>query len=160
MVQESTKSIKITAKETKQATETIEQFLAKLGVQLETSVTVNEQALDVKLETQESGIIIGYHGETLEGLQLLLSLAVSKRVGRFLRVTIDVGDYRKQRTEYLEQLASQMKEAVLSEQRERTVSSLKSWERRIIHLILQDDDQVVTESQGTGRDRILVIKPK
>jgi spoIIIJ-associated protein len=150
----------LTKKEIKEATEVIEELIKKLGIQAEVIVTANEGSLDVNLQTEESGIIIGYHGETLESLQLILSLAVSKRVGRFLRVMIDVGDYRKQRTEYLEQLAQQMKESVLREQRERVVTSLKSWERRVIHLLLQSDDQVVTESRGTGRDRVLVIKPR
>jgi spoIIIJ-associated protein len=73
---------------------------------------------------------------------------------------IDVGDYRKNRTEYLENLAAQIKDRALRENREQTVTSLKSWERRIIHLLLQDDPEVITESQGAGRERVLVIKPR
>jgi spoIIIJ-associated protein len=150
----------LTEKEIKEATEVVEELIKKLTIQAEVIITASEDSLDVNLQTQESGMIIGYHGETLESLQLILSLAVSKRIGRFLRVMIDVGDYRKQRTEYLEQLANQMKESVLREQRERIVTSLKSWERRVIHLLLQSDDQVITESRGIGRDRVLVIKPR
>lgn len=150
----------ITIEEKKVAEEIVREFFSKLGVSVESSVEVVEDTFDVALQTPESGILIGYHGETLESLQLLLSLAVSKRVGRFVRVMIDVGDYRKQRTSYLEQLAQQMKESVLREQRERTFTSLKSWERRVIHLLLQDDAQVQTESRGEGRDRVLVIKPR
>lgn len=150
----------ITDKEIKEATQVVEDLIKKLGLKAEVVISVNEENLDVNLQTEESGIVIGYHGETLEGLQLIMSLAVSKKIGRFLRVMIDVGDYRKQRTEYLEQLTQQMKESVVREQRERVVTSLKSWERRVVHLLLQDDDQVVTESRGTGRDRVLVIMPK
>lgn len=150
----------ITKAEITEATAYIEDFFKMLGVDVKVAVTPVEDMLDVTLETEESGIIIGYHGETLESLQLLLSLGVSKKIGRFIRVMIDVGDYRKQRTDYLHQLAEQMKESVLREQRERVVTSLKSWERRVIHMLLKDDDQVETESRGTGRERVLVIKPR
>ncbi len=152
--------IKITAEEKKLAEEIVKEFFQVLGTDVVPSVAVIEESLDVTLDTQESGILIGYHGETLESLQLLLSLAVSKKIGRFIRVMIDVGDYRKQRTAYLEQLAQQMKDSVLQEQRERVFTSLKSWERRVIHLLLQDDPQVETESRGEGRERVLVIKPR
>lgn len=151
---------KITKAEITEATAYIEDFFKMLGVEVKIVVTPVEDMLDVTLETEESGIIIGYHGETLESLQLLLSLGVSKKIGRFIRVMIDVGDYRKQRTDYLSQLAQQMKDSVLTEQRERVVTSLKSWERRVIHMLLKDDDQVETESRGTGRERVLVIKPR
>jgi spoIIIJ-associated protein len=150
----------ITSDDTKIAEEVVKQFFMKLGVEVTATVAVLEDSFDVTLQTDQSGILIGYHGETLESLQLLLSLAVSKRVGRFIRVMIDVGDYRKQRTAYLEQLAQQMKEAVLREQQERVFTALKSWERRVIHLMLQDDPQVETESRGEGRDRVLVMKPR
>ncbi len=150
----------ITTEEKAVAEEITKEFFAKLGVSVNATVSIVDDSFDVALETSESGILIGYHGETLESLQLLLSLAVSKRLGRFVRVMIDVGDYRKQRTVYLEQLAQQMKDSVLREQRERVFTSLKSWERRVIHLLLQDDPQVITESRGEGRDRVLVLKPR
>ncbi len=150
----------LTAKEVKLATEIIEEFVKEVGIVADVEINATDEALDVNFSTEESGIIIGYHGETLESLQLLLSLAVSKKIGRFIRVSIDVGDYRKQRTEYLTSLVSQLKESVLQERRERVVTSLKSWERRVVHMLLKDDTEVVTESEGSGRDRVLVIKPR
>ncbi len=151
---------KITKKEIDIAKGVIKEFLTKLDIKADAAVEPNDESVEVVLETEESGIIIGYHGETLEGLQLLMSLAVSKRIGRFIRVMVDVGGYRQQRTEYLEQLVSQLKESVVSEKREKVVNSLKSWERRVVHMILKDDPDVITESEGTGRDRVLVIKPR
>ncbi len=138
----------------------IEDFFKKLDVVASAEITASDDSIDVELTTDESGIIIGYHGETLESLQLLLSLGVSKKIGRFIRVLVDVGGYRQQRTEYLTQLASQMKEAVMSENQERIINSLKSWERRVVHMLLKDDPDVITESQGTGRDRVLVVRPR
>jgi spoIIIJ-associated protein len=150
----------ITQKEIKVAKDVIEDFFKKLDVVASAEITASDDSIDVELTTDESGIIIGYHGETLESLQLLLSLGVSKKIGRFIRVLVDVGGYRQQRTEYLTQLASQMKEAVMSENQERIINSLKSWERRVVHMLLKDDPDVITESQGTGRDRVLVVRPR
>lgn len=135
-------------------------LLAHLEVQATPTVEMTDDMANVTLETEESGLIIGYHGEILEALQLLISLSASKKIGRFVRVSVEVGDYKKNRTEYLERLAQQTKERVLQDGRAHTLSSLKSWERRIVHLILQDDDEVTSESMGEGKERVLVVKPR
>ncbi|MBI5045374.1 MAG: KH domain-containing protein [Candidatus Levybacteria bacterium] len=137
-----------------------QELLAKLEVSGTVEVTVHEDMADILLQTEESGLIIGYHGEVLEALQLLISLMASKKIGRFIRASLEVGDYKKNRTEYLERLAQQTKDRVLQDDRAHTLSSLKSWERRIVHLVLQDDEEVTSESMGEGKDRVLVVKPR
>ncbi len=118
------------------------------------------ESIDIVLNTKDTGVVIGYHGDTLEGLQLVLSLCVARKLGRFVRISIDVGDYKKNRTEWLKTLALETKERVLSDGREMAIPELKSWERRVVHLLLEKDKEVVSESQGEGRDRVLVVKPK
>lgn len=142
--------------------EVVEDLLSRLQVQATAEVTLEEEGngAEVILQTEESGIIIGYHGEILEALQLISSLMVSRKLDRFVRISLEVGDYKKNRSEYLERLAMQTKERVLDEGRPHTLSSLKSWERRIVHMLLQNDDQVVSESMGEGKDRVLVVKPR
>lgn len=120
----------------------------------------DEENLEIALNTKDTGVVIGYHGDTLEGLQLVLSLCVARKLGRFVRISIDVGDYKKNRTEWLKTLAIETKERVLSEGREMIIPELKSWERRIVHLLLEKDKEVISESQGEGRDRVLVVKIK
>ena len=141
--------------------ETTDNLLSQLGVEGTVEVTLGDEDIaEVILETPESGMIIGYHGEVLESMQLILSLMVSRKIGRFVRISLEVGDYKKNRSEYLERLAVQTKERVLEEGRPHTLSSLKSWERRVVHLLLQNDEEVVSESMGEGRDRVLVVKPR
>lgn len=140
--------------------DTIEEFLHILEIDGSFNFKMDDELIDLSLETNDTGIVIGYHGEVLESLQLLLSLAISKKIGRFIRVSIEAGDYKKNRTDYLTNLALKTKERVLLEQREIQLSNLKSWERRIIHMIFQDDKEVLSESQGEGRDRMLVIRPR
>ena len=138
----------------------IKDLLEQLGIEASFTVEEQEDALNIFLETQDTGIVIGYHGEVLEALQLILSLAISKKLGHFLRVTLEVGDYRKNRTGWLESVAASAKEKALAEQQEITLPNLKAWERRIVHMLFQDDKEVVSESVGEGRERTLVIKPR
>lgn len=140
--------------------ETTKELLELLGIEAKVKLKENEHGTEILLETPDSGIVIGHHGDILESLQLILSLCVSKKLGEFKRISLEVGEYRKNREDWLRNLALETKEKVLSQQRELTLPTLKAWERRIIHLIFQNDDEVITESVGDGKDRALVVKPK
>jgi spoIIIJ-associated protein len=138
----------------------VDDLFATLDISGSATVEEQNEMIHVVLDTEDGGMVIGYHGETLEALQLVLSLMVAKKLGRFIRVSVEVGDYKKNRQEYLEKLASQTRERVVGEQREVVLSDLKSWERRVIHMILQNDEEVESESMGEGKDRVLVIRPR
>ncbi len=150
----------LTKKDLKVIEEVIEKMFSVLEIDGTFTLEQNGEAVDVLVETQDTGIIIGYHGEMLESLQLVISLAVSKKIGRFVRTSIEVDEYKKNRTEQLHRLALDAKEKALEENQEQVLSSLKSWERRIVHMYLKEDDQVVSESAGEGKERVLVVKPK
>lgn len=137
-----------------------EEFLNLLGVKATVSVAAEGETAQINLETDETGMLIGYHGETLEAMQLILSLMLARELGEFVRVSLEVGDYRRNREDYLKQVVEQTKERVLTENRPVSLPNLKSWERRIVHMMLQNDAEVTTESLGEGRDRVLTIKPK
>ncbi len=149
---------------TEEDIESIREVATALFSQLEIDGTFDlvpkDDAVELLLDTKDTGIVIGYHGEMLEALQLVVSLLVAKKLDRFVRVMIEVGDYRKQRSEYLQKLALSAKEKAIADGGEQAIHSLKSWERRIIHLLLQDDAEVTSESVGEGKDRVLVVKPR
>jgi spoIIIJ-associated protein len=151
---------KLTTKEIKNIEEAIEKLFALLEINGTFEISQGEEAIEIAMDTNDSGMVIGYHGEGLESLQLIISLMIAKKIGKFIRVSIEVDGYKKNRTEYLERIVAEARERAVSENREQVIESLKSWERRIVHLLLQDDDKVVSESTGQGRDRVLVIKPK
>lgn len=139
---------------------TTEELLKLLDVDGEIDVSMNEDMANITLSTDDSGIVIGRHGDMLESLQTIIALCVSKKLGEFYRISLEVGDYKKNREEWLRNMVEDTKNRVVSENREITIPSLKAWERRIVHLSLVDDKEVVSESMGEGKDRVLVIRPK
>lgn len=140
--------------------QTAEKLFGLLQVNGSVSVSGSEDGISIVLETEDGGMVIGHHGETLDALQLVLSLVIAKELGEFARVSLEVGDYRKSREEYLKGLAQSSKERALAEGHDITLPMLKPWERRIIHLMLQDDNEVVSESVGEGKERVLVVRPR
>jgi spoIIIJ-associated protein len=147
-------------KQSKIVQDTTAELLKLLDVQGDFAVSQTEEAIEINLNTEDSGIVIGYHGDTLESLQLILSLCLARKFGEFKRVSIEVGEYKKKREEWLANLAAETKDRVLAENKEIYLSDLKSWERRVVHIILQNDQEVVSESIGEGKDRVLVVKQK
>lgn len=146
--------------ETKIIKEETELIFQKLAVEASIEVSQNDEFFNVDIETPESGILIGYHGETLQALQLILSLLVSKKLDRFVRIILNVGDYREKREEKLREMAVDAARRAKETKQEVVLGNLASWQRRVIHMALSDDKDVVTESQGEEPDRQLVIKPK
>ena len=138
----------------------VTELFEKLGIGEPFEVTESEDSIDVVVSADEPGLIIGHHGDTLDSLQLVLSLMVAKKLGEFKRVTLEVGDYKKNRGDYLRNLAEQTKERVLEEQQEVYLPNLKPWERREVHMYFAEDPQVFSESVGEGKERTLVIKPR
>lgn len=142
------------------AQKTAKELFKKLGIEGDFSCEESEDGVQLVLETKDTGVVIGYHGEVLESLQLVLSIMVSKQLDSFVRIAIEVGDYKKNRSDYLEQIARSAKERALLQRQDIMLPNLKSWERRIVHLLFENDPEVTTESVGEGRERMLVVKPK
>lgn len=144
--------------EVKQITE---ELLGKLELTGSVSVDVDETgAYQVQIDTEETGLLIGYHGRTLESFQILLGIIVSKKLGEWVKVYVNVGDYRQKREEALMHMAQRAAERALTFDRPVELANLTASERRVIHLTLGGDERVMTESVGEGINRTLVVKPK
>lgn len=138
-----------------------EEFLSTLGIAGSVTVVNDELgAYRVHIETEETGLLIGYHGRTLESFQMILTLAVARALNERVKVYVNVGDYREKREEALMLMAQRAAERVLASGRSVELSHLSPSERRVVHLTLSGDERVATESVGEGDERTLVIKPK
>ncbi len=138
------------------ASETLKLLLIEGKVMVEKE----EETIRVNIETAQSGALIGYHGEGLISLQLVLNIMVYHNTGSWQRVVVNVGDYRQKREEYLRNLAVNVATRVKSTQTASTLSDLSSFERRIIHVVLSEDPEIEACSEGEGKNRHLIIKPR
>jgi spoIIIJ-associated protein len=140
--------------------ETTEDLLSRLEVAGEVSVDVDENgAYRVQIDTGETGLLIGYHGQTLESFQIILGILVSKKTEGWQKVYVNVGDYREKREEALMHMAQRAADRAIVMRRPVEISNLTAAERRVIHLTLSGDERVSTESTGEGSDRRLIVSP-
>ena len=138
-----------------------EDLLKRLDISGQVVVDVDEtSAFRVYVETEETGLLIGFHGKTLESFQIILGLLVSKELAQWVKVYVNVGDYREKREEALMLMAQHAAERALAAGRPIELPHLSPSERRVIHLTLAGDERVETESVGEGNNRMLLVKPK
>ncbi len=116
--------------------------------------------IHIQLPEDQTGIYIGHHGEGLTALQLLLSLMISQRTGIWYRVSVNINDYQERREDSLRHLAESAAEKALSLNQEVVLGNLSSYERRLVHLHLETNPNVTTESRGEPPLRQLLVIPK
>jgi spoIIIJ-associated protein len=114
--------------------------------------------LDIKLE--EPQILIGQQGQTLFEIQRLLRTILNKKLQKSFFFNLDINDYKKKKIEYLKDFAKESADQVSLTKKEKALSPMPAYERRIIHAELSQRADIITESQGDGLDRHIVIKPK
>lgn len=120
---------------------------------------VKDGVLELTVHCNDYGIIIGRRGETLDSLQYLTGLAVKKASGKYIRVAINVGDYREKRIETLKNIARKHADYVARTGRRYTFEPMNPYERRIIHTTVQEIEGVESMSVGQGQDRKVVLQP-
>lgn len=102
---------------------------------------------------------IGYHGQTLEDLQFLAKVMVSKKLNEKVKLVIDIDGYRQRRKKSLETLAEKTVSKVISTQKPATLRPMSAFERRIIHHVVNQYQGVKSESTGEEPERKVVILP-
>ena len=144
--------------------EILQELLTHMG--LEASVTVetgDTSKLDVRgaeNEKESLGALIGRKGERLSALQHLVNLMLSRKLGTWTRVLVDVEDYRGRRERQLREIAVRAAEKVKESGKMLQLEPMPALERRWIHLTLRDDPNVVTQSIGEEPNRRVVLVPR
>lgn len=144
--------------------EEAKKFLASVFKGMHLDVTMecmmNEERILLSLHGEGLGILIGKHGQTLDALQYLTNLAAGKAFHHHYFVLLDVENYRERRKDTLEALARRLAGKVKRTGEAVKLEPMAAGERRIIHLALQNDGAVTTESEGEAPHRYVVIKRK
>lgn len=120
----------------------------------------NAQSIALNIEGEDLGILIGRRGQTLASLQYIVRLIVGNQTRVRPPLTVDVEGYKQRQCEALRTLAWRIAEQVKVSGESLALEPMTAFDRRIIHLVLADDTEVVTESIGEGEARRVVILPK
>ncbi len=139
------------------AAEFLSQLFKAWGIDVKVTTELDGDILKVKLEGDDMGMVIGKRGETLDALQHLTSLNVNVGDGDFVKVSLDTEGYREKRVKTLENLASKLASKVARTRHNVTLEPMNSYERRIIHASLQNNEFVTTYSVGQSPNRKVVI---
>lgn len=141
------------------ATTFLENLLNMMNVDFALSSNIKDGELYLSIEC-ESGAVIGYRGETLDALEYLTSLVINKSDDKYYRINIDCNDYRSKRIETLTALAKRMAEKATKTGRRVVLEPMSSSSRKIIHSVLNDNERIITKSEGREPNRRIVIIPK
>ncbi|HOQ10865.1 MAG TPA: RNA-binding cell elongation regulator Jag/EloR [Spirochaetota bacterium] len=119
-----------------------------------------ENKVYVELESKTgSGLIIGKKGKTLEALQFMVNLMINNLTGSEKKIILDIESYRDKREKALKKMSREMAQKVIKTGRPLTLEPMNPFERRLIHLTLQNDKRVTTKSEGQGIYRKIKIFP-
>jgi spoIIIJ-associated protein len=133
---------------------------AEVRVHYQQATSAGEDpAVQVDIEGEDLGMLIGKRGETMAALQDIARLIMARKLDRWVNLNVDVGGYKKHREQQLHRLAQRMAQQVHQFGRPISLEPMPANERRIIHITLQDHTGVTTESNGEGDLRRVTIQP-
>lgn len=138
----------------------IEDVLSFFGVNVEVEVGTEDDVIELNIPSSEfNSILIGRNAETLRGLQYIISTTLRNKDAMITRVNLDIADYKKQRADKIAEQAR-----IWIEEVRRTgdshVASLNAADRRVIHKVAAEYSDVMTFSEGEGRERKIIIAQK
>lgn len=143
-----------------QVQEFLEQMLELMGEKAKVVGRLDkEDRLNLSINVEDAGLLIGKQGQTLEALQYLLTKMIAKKARRRVRVFVDIESYRARHQETLTQLALKSGDKAKKSGRPITLNPMNPHDRRIVHLALQGDKEVKTMSRGEGLYKKVVVYP-
>lgn len=133
--------------------------LAGSGLDLKASTEQTDDGLKVQVRGSDVALLLGHNAELLDALEYLGNRTLARHAANEMRIVFDSGGYRAQREKELRLMAEKAAEKVRTSRTPFSFTPMSANERRIIHLALADDATVVTESQGSGENRKVTVRP-
>ena len=141
------------------AKELLETLLERMQEKATVSAQYEDDRINLSIETDDAGLLIGKQGQTLDALQYLVTKMLAKQSRSKVRIAIDVEAYRARHNEALALLAQKYGEKVKKSGKSITLDPMNPYDRRIVHLALQGDKDLKTTSRGEGLYKKVVISP-
>ena len=141
--------------------EFLDVFLEQVSKEtFDVKISNDEYYITVEIIGENTNLLIGYRGETLNALQTLLSSIANKDIEEKVRVILDISGYKEKRKKVLEELADKISKTVVKTGKKVTLEPMPAYERKIIHSRLQNNKKVITESVGEEPHRKIVVELK
>lgn len=158
------KSVEIEIIKKEDIIEFIKEYLKELTKNMGLDVNIESKSAKdtqvITLYSDNNNILIGKNGRTLDSLNTIVKQVVKKETGINYKFLLDVGEYKIKQQKSIERLAKQTAREVAKTKIEAKMDPMNSYERRLVHSILNDSDKVYTESEGEEPNRYVVIKPR
>jgi len=139
----------------------LEEIMKKMSLDVKIkNMKESESKVYIELDSKgNSGLIIGRKGKTLESLQLILNLIINQKTGSDKKIILDIEDYREKRERALRKMSKDIASKVIKTGLPWVLEPMNPFERRLVHLTLQNNTKVVTKSEGQGIYRKIKIMP-
>jgi spoIIIJ-associated protein len=138
----------------------VEGLLKHMGVRAQVTVRTGTDPITLDISGRDLGALIGWRGETLRALQSVTNVMLGKHLAEGERVIVDVERYRQRREHTVREIALRAARQVKMTGDAITLDAMQAFERRAIHLALQDDPDVGSSSIGEEPDRRVVVGPR
>ena len=135
----------------------LEDFTKNINTKLNYDVKVEDEIIKVNIDGEDTGFLIGYRGEVLNSLQLIVSNIACKSSKEKIRVSLNISGYREKREKDLEVLAGKIANTVIKRGKDITLEPMSAYERKVIHTKLQENSKVKTYSIGEEPYRKVVV---
>lgn len=135
----------------------VQEIINEMDVEASLSSSYNRRTVNMQIDTNEPGRVIGYHGKVLKALQLLAQNYLYIRYEKSFYISINVNDYVEHRAEVLQSYAQKLANKALEERRSQPTDPMSNNERKIIHRIISKMDGVTSYSEGDEPNRYVVV---
>jgi spoIIIJ-associated protein len=126
-------------------------LVERMGIPNQVKIAFREERkLGLEVETEDSGILIGRKGQTLEAIQVIANVAAGRLKDESVRIIVDTQDYRSRREKSLIRMALQAAEQVRHTRQSRLLEAMNPFERRLVHTALSNEGDIETASEGEG----------
>lgn len=136
----------------------VKSLVEGLGLKVELETNIRDDIYNIKMYSDNNPILIGKNGQTLKALETLIKQKFLKDWNLYLKINLDVEDYKEKRKNHLEKLAVRTAKEVRDTKIDVTLENMNSYERRIIHNKLSDFKGITTQSEGEEPNRHIIIK--
>lgn len=136
------------------------EITGQLGIESDIDITIDHKNIYYDFETEQSGLLIGKHGKTINALQILAQAYLDKNIKYHYRIILDVDNYREKRKVELKRIAKNLAQRAVVERRTFKLGPMPAMERKIVHKVLADNRHVRAKSHGKDPYRYIIIAPK